>query len=154
LKKEQKSYSLSIAKLKVELTKTTTHYKELTKLTLSVIKVSLKLTPEQQQDVEKIQSLGNNLQSFLNHKQALEAQLRDNERALKATEKLEADAVVYRMAGAIMYRSDVETTNTSLSDTVETLNIQINNYSKMIESSQKEYKELETKLQESLQQPM
>ncbi|MHA1911692.1 MAG: prefoldin subunit [Candidatus Kariarchaeaceae archaeon] len=116
--------------------------------------MSLKLTPEQQQDVEKIQALGNNLQSFINHKQALEAQLRDIERALKATEKLETDAVVYRMAGAIMYRADVETTNSSLSDTLETLNIQITNYSKMIESSQKEYKELETKLQSSLQRPM
>ena len=116
--------------------------------------MSLKLTPEQQQDVEKIQTLGNNLQAFLNHKQSLEAQLRDIERALKAIEKLEAEAVVYRMAGAIMYRSDAETTNSSLSDTLETLNIQLANYSKMIESSQKEYKELEAKLQESLQRPV
>ena len=130
------------------------HYKELTRLTLSVVIMSLKLTPEQQQDVEKIQTLGNNLQSFLNHKQALEAQLRDLERAKKATENLEPDAVVYRMAGAIMYRTDVETTNSSLSDTLETLNIQLTNYSKMIESSQKEYKELETKLQSSLQRPI
>jgi len=116
--------------------------------------MSLKLTPEQQQDVEKIQTLGNNLQSFLNHKQSLEAQLRDLERAQKATENLESDAVVYRMAGAIMYRSDVETTSSSLSDSVETLKIQLSNYTKMIESSQKEYKELETKLQESLQRPI
>jgi prefoldin beta subunit len=110
----------------------------------------LRLPPQVQQRLLRLQQLQQTLQGVLTQKQQLELELNEVEQALSELEKLTDAAVIYKSIGSLLVKSKRTRVMTDLNERKELLNMRINVLGKQEERLRTQVKDLQEKLQRDL----
>ena len=108
------------------------------------------LSPELQQKIQTLQGLGAQLQSIGQQRQQMEMLKSETDRAKKALDALDDDAVVYRNIGAFMVQEDRAKALQRLGDDQETLAIRVKRAADQEKQMQQQFESLQDELQKAL----
>jgi prefoldin beta subunit len=111
-----------------------------------------KLPPQVQERLLRMQQLQQTLQSVLAQKQQVELELAEIGQASSEVEKLTEDAVIYKSAGSLMIRAEKTKIGAELNERKELLNTRVTVLTKQEERLRSQLKDLQTKLQQDLNQ--
>lgn len=111
-----------------------------------------RFSPEMQQKIQTLQGLGGQLQQVAQQKQQLEMIKSETDRAKKALDALDDDAVVYRNVGAFMIQEDRAKALARVDDDAETLEIRLKRFTDQEKQLQDQFESLQEELQKALGQ--
>ncbi|MHA1718360.1 MAG: prefoldin subunit beta [Promethearchaeota archaeon] len=106
------------------------------------------ISPQNQQELNRFQTLKQQLDIMVQQKSTIERQLREAEYAIKELESAGENATVYKSAGGIFIKSDREYLLNSSKDRKEELGIKLNSISKQVDRIKSQYDEQANKVQE------
>ena len=109
-----------------------------------------KLPPHVQEGLLRLQQLQQTLQKVLIQKQQVELELTEIEQAQSELEKLDDDAVIYKLIGSLLVKDKKEEVTTDLDERKELLNTRAQVLGKQEERLRGQLKKLQTKIQEDL----
>lgn len=104
------------------------------------------ITPEQQEEIQRFNQLLQQLEIIRMNLQQLELEKRDIEIALKETGNLDSEAVVYRSAGRLLFRTNVEDTVNYLKEQQEKTEVKLSSLTNREKKLVASVKELQEKL--------
>ncbi len=112
--------------------------------------MSKQLTPKQRADLEQLQQLSQQVSILQQNKMSMKAALQEAESALREIEGLADDEEIYKLAGAIMYKTTVGKTKAKLQQNKELYEVQLTKIENQIKSTEERMKELDSKLRKEL----
>lgn len=110
------------------------------------------ISADMQQKIQTLQGLGQQLQQVAQQKQQLEMIKGETDRAKKALDALDDDAVVYRNVGAFMIQEDRAKALTRVNDDAETLEVRLKRATEQEKQMQQRFESLQDELQKALGQ--
>ncbi|MEM2875340.1 MAG: prefoldin subunit beta [Candidatus Bathyarchaeia archaeon] len=110
----------------------------------------LRLPPQVQERLLRLQQLQQTLQSVLTQKQQLEIELTEVDQALEELKNVKDDAVIYKSIGSLLVRAEKNKVTEDLVERKELLNMRVNVLGKQEERLRSQLKELQEKLQTDL----
>jgi prefoldin beta subunit len=113
--------------------------------------LSRNITPEQQAEIQQLQNMSQQLNTLQQNYLQLESKKRELERTLDAIKGLEDDGEIYRSAGQVLYKTNVSSTRSSLTEELELLNVRVSKSKKQIEELDKRVKDKDAQLRAAIQ---
>jgi prefoldin beta subunit len=104
------------------------------------------LSPQQEQEIRKLQSMSQQLQAMQQNIIQMENSFRETERALEAIKDLPDDVEIYRASGSLLFRTELPKTMEKISEEREFLEMRLNSGKKQAEELEKKATDLEKKL--------
>jgi prefoldin beta subunit len=112
--------------------------------------VAEKLPPEVQTQLVRFQQLKDQLDRLLLEKTTIENELREINRVLEELSTLTADAIIYKIVGNLLVKSDKASIEKELNDRKELLELRSRTYQKQEGILRKQLEDLQTKINEML----
>ncbi|MHA2402289.1 MAG: prefoldin subunit [Candidatus Kariarchaeaceae archaeon] len=112
--------------------------------------MSRSITPEQQQELQQLQQLSQQLTVMNQNYIQMETRKRELERTIDVMKDMEDETEIYRSAGQILFRTDVNETKNDLKEQLELLEVRVPQSKKQIEELDKRVKDGEAKLRASI----
>lgn len=110
----------------------------------------VKLPPQVQEQLQRLQQMQETFQAVATQKQQLEIELAEAQKAIEELEKASDETPVFRMVGSIMVKSDREKLLSDLKEKKEIVNTRVTILGKQEERAKNRIKEMQEKLQEKL----
>ena len=104
------------------------------------------LTPEQQEEFQRFKQLVKQLEVLRVNLQQLEMEKRDIENAIKETKNLDAESIIYRSAGRLLFQSNIEEVKKHLSEQQEQVEVRLSSLTSREKKLVASVKELQEKL--------
>ena len=104
------------------------------------------LTPEQQEEFQRFNQLVQQLEVIRVNLQQLEMEKRDIENAIKETKNLDAESIIYRSAGRLLFQSNIEEVKKHLSEQQEQVEVRLSSLTSREKKLVASVKELQEKL--------
>ena len=112
------------------------------------------MSPQQQQDVAKLQQMQQNLEMAMQQRYTMEAQLKEVEFALSELEKEKTNenAVIYTVAGMLFIKKPLDEVLSSTKDRQATLEVRVKSLISREDQMKAQFTEFRDKLQASITQ--
>jgi len=110
----------------------------------------VELPPQLQEQLGRLQQLQQTLQAVITHKQELEIEASETDKAISELDKVTDQTSVYKSVGSLLIKSDRQTLLTELKERKELLGTRITVLGRQEERTKERIKELQEKLQEKL----
>jgi len=110
------------------------------------------LPPEAQEKIEELQDLQETSQQVAAQKQQAESTLNESQTALETLEDVDGDVSMYREVGDLFVETDYDEAYEELEDKVSSLEVRVEQLGKQEERVRSQFEELQTELQQMLQQ--
>jgi prefoldin beta subunit len=109
------------------------------------------LSPKVQNQIAQFQQLQQQLQSVLNQKFQMDAQVREMQRTMEELNKAPEDAVIYRSIGSLLIKADSrETVLKEIEEDKETMEIRVKTLERQEKSLKDRYQVLQDQLNKAL----
>ena len=112
--------------------------------------VAKEFSPQQEQDLKKLQELGQKAQLLQQSKLQTEANFKEAQHAQKTIEGLPADNEIYRLTGHLIFKSTIPDTNTKLIKDKEIMEFQLSKITEQLKTISEQVSELQTKLRSEM----
>ena len=113
--------------------------------------MSRTLTQEQQEIYQRLQNWSQQLQTMQQGYLQMEGRKRELERTLQVLEKQAEEKEIYRTAGQILFKTDVKSTKSELSDELELFEVRLKRSKSQIDDLDKRIKDGDTQLRSMIQ---
>jgi len=108
------------------------------------------LTPQQEQELKRLQALYQQAQAIKTQIAQLEAEIAEMKNALKETEKLPEDTPIYKSVGSLLFRVNLKETVEKLKEDIELREVRLKSLKDKDETLTKQIEELQAKLTKQL----
>ncbi len=116
-----------------------------------MVKIMDDLSPKIQNQIAQFQQMQQQLQTVLNQKFQMEAQLKEMERTLEELKKAADDVVVYKSIGSLLVKAENKATiQSEVEENKETLEIRVKTIGRQEKQLRDRYQALQDQLQKAL----